>query len=132
MSHPTQKIELNYLSDTFIKPVYVLSFHAVQYHKFKMTTIGAPPVAAVQLPVFDISDPTPEVGRSMIAAAAKYGFLYIDNKGIDFTEAIVDRVFGVVCTLPLRSITRLADQSALVEEFLLLARRRETRMHHWT
>jgi hypothetical protein len=56
-----------------------------------------PSATAVQLPTFDISNPTPEVGRSMIAAAAKYGFLYIDTKGIDFTEAIVDGMFQTVC-----------------------------------
>jgi hypothetical protein len=61
-----------------------------------MATNGATPVAAVQLPIFDISDPTPEVGRSMIAAAAKYGFLFLDTKGTDFAEAIVDRVFETV------------------------------------
>jgi hypothetical protein len=64
-----------------------------------MTTNGAAPVAAVRLPIFDISDPTPEGGRSMIAAAAKYGFLYVDTKGTDFTQAIVDRVFETVCRL---------------------------------
>lgn len=61
-----------------------------------MTTNRAAPVAAVQLPIFDISDPTPDVGRSMIAAAAKHGFLYIDTRGTDFTETIVDRLFETV------------------------------------
>ena len=61
-----------------------------------MTTNGTTVVATLQLPIFDISDPTPEVGRSMIEAAAKYGFLYVDTKGTDFTEAIVDRQFEMV------------------------------------
>ena len=62
-----------------------------------MTTNGVTAVATLQLPIFDISDPTPEVGRSMIEAAAKYGFLYVDTKGTDFTEAMVDRQFEMVC-----------------------------------
>ena len=67
-----------------------------------MTVSGVTPVAAVKLPIFDISDPTPEVGRSMIEAAAKYGFLYIDTKGTDFTESIVDRQFETVITPPMK------------------------------
>ena len=50
----------------------------------------------VQLPVIDISNPTPDVGRQMIDAAAKYGFLYIDTKGTDFTQEVVDRQFELV------------------------------------
>ena len=69
-----------------------------------MAVNGATPVAAVRLPIFDISDPTPEVGRSMIEAAAKYGFLYVDTKGTDFTDAIVDRQFETVPSQPTRLI----------------------------
>jgi len=51
--------------------------------------------AAVQLPIIDISEPTPETARLMIDAAVKFGFLYIDTKGTDFTEEIVDREFDL-------------------------------------
>jgi hypothetical protein len=85
-----------------------------------MTTNGATAVAALQLPIFDISDPTPEVGRSMIEAAAKYGFLYIDTKGTGFTEAIVDRQFEMVSGLSLITPQNPADDCAPVEEILLL------------
>lgn len=60
---------------------------------------NGPETQAVQLPIIDISDPTPEVARSMIDAAVKFGFLYIDTKGTDFTEEIVDRHFDLVCDL---------------------------------
>lgn len=50
---------------------------------------------AVHLPVIDISNPTLEVGKEMIAAAAQYGFLYIDTHGTGFTEEIVDREFAI-------------------------------------
>jgi len=86
-----------------------------------MTTNGATAVAALQLPIFDISDPTPEVGRSMIEAAAKYGFLYVDTKGTGFTEAIVDRQFEMVSGLSLMIPRKRADECAPVEEILLLS-----------
>lgn len=95
-----------------------------------MISNGAIPIAAVQLPIFDISNPTPEEGRSMITVAANYGFLYIDTKGTDFTEAIVDRVFETVFASD-EVIIVPADQSALVQKFLLLTRRREGGMSHW-
>jgi hypothetical protein len=78
--------------------------------EFGMTTNMPPGAAAVQLPTFDISNPTPEVGRSMIAAAAKYGFLYIDTKGTDFTEPIVDGIFQIVCASN-EAVKRPADQT---------------------
>ncbi|KAJ5932367.1 hypothetical protein N7516_006856 [Penicillium verrucosum] len=50
----------------------------------------------IELPVIDISDPhDPAVGKAMLDAAAKYGFLYVNSKGIDFTVEDVDRGFGL-------------------------------------
>ena len=57
----------------------------------------------------------------MIEAAAKYGFLYVDTKGTDFTEAIVDRQFEMVSGLSLTTPLKTADEFAPVEEFLLLS-----------
>lgn len=48
---------------------------------------------AVQLPVIDVSKFTKEVGKQLLDAAIKYGFLYIDTNGSGFTEAVVDREF---------------------------------------
>lgn len=50
----------------------------------------------ITLPVINISNPTSEVGRQMIHAAAKYGFLYIDTRGTDLTPEIVERQFELV------------------------------------
>ena len=47
----------------------------------------------VHLPVINISKPTLAVGKEMISAAAKYGFLYVDTNGTGFTQEIVDREF---------------------------------------
>ncbi|ERF76489.1 hypothetical protein EPUS_06151 [Endocarpon pusillum Z07020] len=47
----------------------------------------------VTLPVINISYPTPEIGRTMIDAAATHGFLYIDTRGTDFAPENVERQF---------------------------------------
>ncbi|KAJ5653988.1 hypothetical protein N7490_000991 [Penicillium lividum] len=55
-----------------------------------MTDTAAP----IELPVIDISNPhDPAVGKAMLDAAAKYGFLYVNSKGTDFTVKDVDRGF---------------------------------------
>lgn len=52
----------------------------------------------IQLPVLDISNPhDPAVGKAMLDAAAKYGFLYVNSKGSDFSSADVDHAFALVC-----------------------------------
>ena len=55
--------------------------------------------AAIQLPVIDISAETSAVGKSMIDAAVKYGFFYIDSKGTPFSEEVVDREFQLVSAI---------------------------------
>jgi hypothetical protein len=51
----------------------------------------------IELPVIDISNPhDPAVGKAMLDAAAKYGFLYVNSKGTDFTVEDVDHAFGLV------------------------------------
>ncbi|OJJ68205.1 hypothetical protein ASPBRDRAFT_185070 [Aspergillus brasiliensis CBS 101740] len=55
-----------------------------------MSDVGPP----IELPVLDISNPLdPEAGKALLAAATKYGFLYVDSRGTDFTAAEVDRAF---------------------------------------
>ena len=49
---------------------------------------------SIQLPVIDISDFSAEIGKRVLDAATKYGFLYIDTKGTGFTEDMVNREFG--------------------------------------
>jgi hypothetical protein len=54
--------------------------------------------APIELPVIDISNPhDPAVGKAMLDAAAKYGFLYVNSKGTDFSVADVDHGFELVC-----------------------------------
>ncbi|KIW64250.1 hypothetical protein PV04_09197 [Phialophora macrospora] len=51
--------------------------------------------SAIQLPVIDISDFSVEVGKRVLEAATKYGFLYIDTKGTGFTAEMVTREFDL-------------------------------------
>lgn len=58
------------------------------------TPVGAP----IDLPILDISNPNdPEVGKAMLEAATKYGFLYVDSKGTDFGAGDVRKAFEKVC-----------------------------------
>lgn len=51
----------------------------------------------IQLPILDISNPNdPAVGKAMLDAAAKYGFLYVSSKGTDFTVSDVEKAFDLV------------------------------------
>lgn len=53
--------------------------------------------APIDLPVIDISNPhDPDVGKAMLDAAAKYGFLYVNSKAGDFTREDVDHAFELV------------------------------------
>ncbi|KAL4930808.1 putative oxidoreductase, 2OG-Fe(II) oxygenase family [Aspergillus undulatus] len=48
----------------------------------------------IKLPILDISDPKdPLVGKAMLGAATKYGFLYVDSKGTDFAADDVRKAF---------------------------------------
>ncbi|KAL5051814.1 hypothetical protein BDW71DRAFT_632 [Aspergillus fruticulosus] len=48
----------------------------------------------IELSVLDISNPEdPAVGKAMLDAATKYGFLYVDSKGTDFTAEDVRKAF---------------------------------------
>lgn len=51
------------------------------------------PTTAIKLPIINISEFTPDVGKQMLDAATKYGFLYIDTEGTGFTEEMVNHEF---------------------------------------
>lgn len=65
------------------------------------TAVGA----AIQLPVINISEATPAVGKAMIDAAAKYGFLYVDSEGCGIPAEDVDAAFDMVRHDPLLCYT---------------------------
>lgn len=51
----------------------------------------------IELPVIEISNPhDPAVGKAMLDAAAKYGFLYVNSRGTDFTVQDVNQGFELV------------------------------------
>ncbi len=83
----------------------------------------------VKLPVINISETTPEVGRQMIDAAARSGFLYIDTRGTDFTPEVVERQFELVNPLHASaSIRKATDTLPLVEALLFFSRGGESGM----
>lgn len=84
----------------------------------------------IELPVIDISNPhDPAVGKAMLDAAAKYGFLYVNSKGTDFTVEDVDRGFGLVRhTLQLIPIYVQHLTIPIVKELLFVSRRGERDM----
>lgn len=66
-------------------------------HSYICTARMSGVTSPIELPVIDISNPhDPDVGKSMLDAAAKYGFLYVDSKGSDFTREDVDHAFDLV------------------------------------
>lgn len=53
-----------------------------------------PAGAPIELPILDISNPKdPDIGKAMLDAATKYGFLYVDSKGTDFAAEDVLEAF---------------------------------------
>ncbi|OJD15967.1 hypothetical protein AJ78_03836 [Emergomyces pasteurianus Ep9510] len=54
-------------------------------------TITAP----LELPVINISEATPTVGKAMIDAATKYGFFYVDSASSDFSNDDVESAFAM-------------------------------------
>lgn len=53
----------------------------------------------MQLPVINISEATPTVGKAMIDAATKNGFFYVDSSSSDFSNADVENAFAMVCLI---------------------------------
>ncbi|KAL3464183.1 hypothetical protein BJX64DRAFT_98065 [Aspergillus heterothallicus] len=57
-------------------------------------TESTPVGPAIELPVLDISNPEDSTaGKAILDAATKYGFLYVDSKGTDFTAEDVKNAF---------------------------------------
>ena len=51
-----------------------------------------------QIPVIDISGPTPEaeVAKQLVDAATSYGFVYIKNQGKDIPVEAIEKTFSLV------------------------------------
>lgn len=62
----------------------------------EISSVGAP----IQLPVLDISNPDDvATGKAMLDAAARYGFLYVNSQGSDFSAEDVKKAFELVSPL---------------------------------
>ncbi|RJE20893.1 Oxidoreductase, 2OG-FeII oxygenase family [Aspergillus sclerotialis] len=59
-------------------------------------TVSAPTTTPITLPILNISDPDDAaVGKAMLDAAAKFGFLYVDSQGSGFGVDDVEGAFGL-------------------------------------
>jgi hypothetical protein len=52
-----------------------------------------------QLPVLDIATPNQEVARHLVDTVAKYGFVYIQNRGLSLPGSDIDSMFTLVNSL---------------------------------
>lgn len=59
------------------------------------TTPETGPPQTINLPIIDISHLDLETGKKTVAAAMKYGFLYITTSSTPFTPAIINRQFNL-------------------------------------
>jgi hypothetical protein len=51
---------------------------------------------ASEIPVIDISQPSPEVAQQVLDAASTHGFLFIKNDGITFSPKDINDMFNLV------------------------------------
>lgn len=50
----------------------------------------------VDIPVLDISTPNAQVGRELVDAAARYGFVFIRNQGSEIPPTEIGQAFELV------------------------------------
>ena len=50
----------------------------------------------LQLPIIDISSTDEETPGLLVAAAAKYGFVYVKSTGLSISAGTVDKIFALV------------------------------------
>ena len=63
-------------------------------------TDSASTTTPITLPILNISNPNDvAVGKAMLDAAAKFGFLYVDSQGSGFEIDDMEGAFGLVCSL---------------------------------
>lgn len=55
----------------------------------------------IDLPVLDISTPNAQVGRELVDAAVRYGFVFIRNQGSEIPPTEIDQAFELVGRLVL-------------------------------
>ena len=50
----------------------------------------------LQIPVIDLSHPTPHTADKLIDAVSRYGFVFVKGEGLGFTSQILDDTFALV------------------------------------
>lgn len=55
-----------------------------------------PTTGSIELPIINIAEANPVVGKTMLDAAVKYGFLYVDSASSGLSNQDVERAFDTV------------------------------------
>jgi hypothetical protein len=53
-------------------------------------------MASSDIPVIDISNPSPEIAKQVLEAASTHGFLFIKNDGVTIPPKDIDDMFQLV------------------------------------
>jgi isopenicillin N synthase-like dioxygenase len=53
-------------------------------------------MAKSEIPIIDISEPSPTVAQQVLDAACTHGFLFIKNDGSTIPQADIDEMFNLV------------------------------------
>ncbi|PLB38129.1 uncharacterized protein BDW47DRAFT_125831 [Aspergillus candidus] len=91
-----EMLEMQEMRQVVVEPGWVNKTHRNTTNMSEISSVGAP----IQLPVLDISNPDDvATGKAMLDAAARYGFLYVNSQGSDFSAEDVKKAFELVSPL---------------------------------
>jgi hypothetical protein len=68
-------------------------------------------MAESEIPVIDVSSPSPSVAQEVLDAACTHGFLFIKNDGSTIPQADIDEMFNLVskpCQFPLYVLSKIS------------------------
>jgi hypothetical protein len=83
---------------------------------------------ASEIPVIDISSPSPDVAKEVLHAASTHGFLFIKNDGVTIPPQDIDDMFDLVSTIEFGLSQRCLI--CLVPAILPIAQRAEIPIRH--
>lgn len=86
-------------------------------------------MSASEIPVIDISNPSPGVAKQVFDAASTHGFLFIKNDGLAIPQSDIDAMFSlVIFFLPFTQ--RTTTNLNIVQSLLRLPNRAQSRIRH--
>lgn len=98
-TYRTTSLPPSSITHLIYRPSAVNQDHQATTIMSETSAVGDP----IKLPILDISNPDDvATGKAMLDAAARYGFLYVDSQGSDFSAEDVKKAFELVrltCTI---------------------------------